>query len=983
MSFAGRWEESADTVRPAETRRALAALDAGKGRIIELSGDPGSGKTRLLGEMMKEARRRGIPVTHIRCTEFERQLPYYCLAQLLGTQPFREATAALPADDRALIEQMIARARLPCPADKPGTTWEFHRAAAALWALLCSPAATKPLIIFEDFHWADLASAELIDHLVRHPGADQPLLVITHRPRQTPPRLLSTFAHAGELGTITRIELSPLSLEQSAELLGLLPDDPRLAALHRESEGIPLYLIVLAHAVLGGEPDDGLGAVAADGPRCLPPKIAGLLRGELAALGERDFLIAAAAAVLDGHSDIKSLMTLTGFDATVVKEAVTSLLARDLLRAVPGKANFAFRHPVLRRVAYSLSDSAWLLGAHHTTLRTLMERGVPPSELAPFVERSLGPASAEHANILASAAEEALRTAPDLAARWLKIAVAELPAEERSSETGIRLLLLQTKALGLSGRLDESRGLLHQAIQQVEAGDSALPSAIAFAAIVECLLGNFTEARAVLSRTVSELLAADNPPPETADLLIEHGLISAFDGHPPSCDQVRMAISIARRHHDRLSEAGAVILNGLCDTFNGLPNASGEIERAALLIDELSDSDLVRHPEYLGLLGWAESMVGRYSRAERHFSRGVDIARNHGQRFLLPVLLLGLGNVHRHSRSLKEAARLARKARELAEEMRLNHVRGLALALEAFTTAWTGEPDEAGEAVRLAEQAVTVLSEQRFYWEIAGAVVLSNVCHLTGDPRRAYSVLLEAGGGPDLPAIPPFLRPQCYTMIITSGVEAGEQARDWAERAERAATSKLPVPEAYANLARGLERTAAGDPASAAAHAQRAADRFASAGMSHAKACALTVVARNLIELGDPERALPPLSLARELARRCDGWRVMREVETLERAAGSAVTAGPADAPLPAVDLSVLTNREREIAAITGSGLRTKEIAEELSLSPRTVEVHLNRVYRKLNISSRSMLIKIMHRADRGRRYPHATDGGRGSGAVR
>ena len=41
-------------------------------------------------------------------------------------------------------------------------------------------------------------------------------------------------------------------------------------------------------------------------------------------------------------------------------------------------------------------------------------------------------------------------------------------------------------------------------------------------------------------------------------------------------------------------------------------------------------------------------------------------------------------------------------------------------------------------------------------------------------------------------------------------------------------------------------------------------------------------------------------------------------------------------------------------------GKRTREIAEELSLSPRTVDVHLTRIYRKLNISSRSALAHIM-----------------------
>lgn len=67
--------------------------------------------------------------------------------------------------------------------------------------------------------------------------------------------------------------------------------------------------------------------------------------------------------------------------------------------------------------------------------------------------------------------------------------------------------------------------------------------------------------------------------------------------------------------------------------------------------------------------------------------------------------------------------------------------------------------------------------------------------------------------------------------------------------------------------------------------------------------------------------------------------------------------------PSTCPDLSCLTGREREIAQIAGRGCRTKEIAKQPVVSPRTVEVHPSRVYRKLNVPSRAVLVRLLRRA--------------------
>jgi DNA-binding NarL/FixJ family response regulator len=60
--------------------------------------------------------------------------------------------------------------------------------------------------------------------------------------------------------------------------------------------------------------------------------------------------------------------------------------------------------------------------------------------------------------------------------------------------------------------------------------------------------------------------------------------------------------------------------------------------------------------------------------------------------------------------------------------------------------------------------------------------------------------------------------------------------------------------------------------------------------------------------------------------------------------------------PDAADPLAPLTGREREIASLAATGLTSRDIAAELSVSPRTVDTHLSRIYRKLGVTSRAAL---------------------------
>jgi DNA-binding CsgD family transcriptional regulator len=88
-----------------------------------------------------------------------------------------------------------------------------------------------------------------------------------------------------------------------------------------------------------------------------------------------------------------------------------------------------------------------------------------------------------------------------------------------------------------------------------------------------------------------------------------------------------------------------------------------------------------------------------------------------------------------------------------------------------------------------------------------------------------------------------------------------------------------------------------------------------------------------------------------------------RRATTAPAPSGSARSGSAAGAESSPEDrLGTLTARERQIALIAGGGTKTGTIARQLGVSPRTVDVHLSRIYRKLGVPGRAGLVAIVAR---------------------
>jgi DNA-binding NarL/FixJ family response regulator len=134
-----------------------------------------------------------------------------------------------------------------------------------------------------------------------------------------------------------------------------------------------------------------------------------------------------------------------------------------------------------------------------------------------------------------------------------------------------------------------------------------------------------------------------------------------------------------------------------------------------------------------------------------------------------------------------------------------------------------------------------------------------------------------------------------------------------------------------------------------------AAESFRSADMPVQYAWTLAMGARSVHESQGEATALGHLDAAEAIARVHAAGLVRERVADLRaELSADGRTAHP---------VHLLSDREREIAELAASGLRTRQIAERLFLSPRTVETHLSRIYRKLDVSSRLALSDVLRSA--------------------
>jgi DNA-binding CsgD family transcriptional regulator len=912
----------APDARRAERQRMLALMDdvqLGRAWVVELVGDPGSGKTRMLNDLATAAASRGMRVLRAQCGESNPDMLLDVLEQAADRRNASPAAAWGPDLVRATLE-LVER---------------------------------QPLVLLaDDFHWAGRDCAELVDYLVRRPLKVPLLLVVAHRPRQTAPWLRASFEQCIGLGTLQRVELGPLTLVESGHILGLEPGDEHLRDLHAGSGGNPHYLHALAAI---GDDRASSGAGLPHDP--IVGQFATRVLGEVASLGAVERAVADAAAALGGEFDLETLAAVAGIGYSATCDAAVVLTRRDLLRPTADPGRLTLRHRVLGRVLYENIQVCSRELAHRRAADFLAARNAPAAARAAHLEFCVRQGDLEGIRVMALAAAQTASGDPEAAARWCHAALRALRAERDSVDERAALTVLLARTLGGLGGLNESRDILHDLLRMHPRPSQERGAAVLPCVVLEYLLGHRAEARAMLAREAQN--AELYPPGIGARLIHEYTFLSAAVSGQVDADLLDRSLRFAREGADEVTTLGALLVSALYETLGGdIDKAGSLLDDCARGFDGLPDAVLSELLLLVMALAWLETYTARFADAERHLRRAIAVAEGCGNLSMVPFILHAMIYVDLHVGPLKGVQGKDWRACPLGEE-HMDDIRMATLALQSTALLW-GDGDDESRALRLAEESLDATAGPQCS-KVGSTLVLASVSKAAGHASRCLSLVLAVGGGPELPHIPSLLRPMCFEMLCYAAALSGSPAaEDWAARAG-AAARKMPLPHqrAYALAARGHLARWRGDHRGAARVYTRAADLFGSVHMTRVRAMTLLLAASCLDEAGEFTDADTLYVLVGVLGRECGASRFGGDAGQQRLRARERRLPGP-DLAEGRRGLAALTNRECEIAVAASTGKRTREIAAELNLSPRTVEVHLTRIYRKLGLTSRAALAKLI-----------------------
>jgi len=940
--------------------RALAEVEGGRSGAVALRGEPGIGKSRLLGELARAARERGFLVLEGRAAELERDLTFALLVDAL--EPL--------ANDRTLAGSIgelegwqlgELAAVLPAVGPQVGAapaSGERHRVARAVRALLERVAAERPLaLLLDDVHWADPASADVLALLLHRPPSGAVLLGLAARSRRAP-GLEAALAAAEQQNAAVALELGPLPLEVVGELL---PRTGRVARerLYRESGGNPFYLQELARAsgtVVGDALGGGLAGV--------PHAVQGALAGEVAALSPRARRLLEGAAVVGDPFE----PGLAGLAADVGEmdalAALDELLAADLVRPTSQPRRFRFRHPLVRRAVYEGAGGGWRLVAHARAAEGLAAGGATPAQRAHHIERAARPGDLAGVEVLVAAAGEVMHAAPATAAGWYEAALRLLPEGGQHDGRRAALLAAQAQALASAGRPTDARDALRRVLAMTprEAVEQRVRLVEALADLEALWLHNREEARRLLE---AERRAIGDDAPRLAAVLtfaLARERSTRAD-HEAAGGLAREARAAARRAGDPVLEADAAVTEAdaaHCALRRDDPAALAAVDRtiadAESLVGALPDERAAERLQMLFWLGVARLFTGSFELARSATERGLRLARQTGQGLLAPSFLGLRGFVAEEVGRLDEAEQDVDEALESAILTGNDHLEYWSVLVAAWIALARGRPDAA-------------LAHGERGWEIAGVVPWSQVGWTVaearlalGDPQGALDALDTFGlVSPGLWTLDRLKAADVLVRVLLA-LGRVDEAAEWAYRAaaegggRRTGVFGAILAHAEAGvLLSGGDAPEAARVALAGAAAGEEGDARLWAGRCR------TLAGEALAACGSAGAARAELRRAASGLEACGAWGYRDAALRLLRRLGERPR--PVAPPGPAAGddrLAALSPREREVALLVAEGQTNARIAAQLHLSERTVEKHVSSVLAKLGLSSRTGVVWLL-----------------------
>ena len=872
--FVGRVRELAvATAMLGDTDRAGVAL---------IGGESGLGKTRLVEEIIA-ASPEGTTVVRGGAVPRQTPIPFELIRSAVG--PLDE-TSALPGDT-----------------DQPPLADHVLAAAEALRSLHHE----STIFVFEDVHWADAESLEVIDRLMVT-GPLRASLLVTYRPNALRPgHLTSSFLQRAERRShVAQLRLEPLRHEEVGDYLqgaGRAADARTVEHVHNRTGGNPLLLSELVAAT----------DTDADLTSGLPWTLAEMLRPEIERLPDNERRVAEAVAVLGVDVDFELVAAAVNSSDDQLLTNLRSLVDLGIL-IESGPDRFGFRHDLVReavadslftrehrRVHAAVHDALLASGSQDVVALVAHATGAGRTKQAADAARDgahAALASGRTHQAMALAEQALLVHIDDIGLLRVAVVAGWMIGQDRAALDHLD----QWEELVGSGPSDRVEVLHHRVRLFWEQGDVDLAERAAeeLASVIELLEPSTAQAQALADLAQHYMLSGRG---EEAMAVAGRALEVAELVGPAASGAARQA---------RAERASARLWNG------------AELEGA---VDEL-----------LAIASDAEG-VGDYVVASRALHNTPVQApalepRSHIERMRRASQKAGFSCI------ATDGYRLALLAVAEIEGDRESYQTVLAAALEDLPDTTEVQIDalllavDDGriEDVHLLADRLAVASDPIRHSPARRRGALAMAQLEEGDAEAARRWLREAV--PDVAALQILLR--FFSPILAAGLAS--EVHDLLARAGSYSpidSACSAIEPAYAGIeAEMLE----GDPAAAEAlyaaalesGVRRSAIDEAEIHLARAR------VARSL--------RLDDRSHLEEAGRKLAHWPGRRQ-ELVASLLGE-----PCCDDTP----SLLTPREREVAALVARGLTNGGIADELFISTKTASVHVSNILAKLNMSSRT-----------------------------
>jgi len=931
-------------------RAALRAAGRRVGGLLVIEGAAGMGKSRLLAEARVRAADLGVRVLSARATELEQGFPFGVVRQL-----FERALLEADTDERdrwlagaaALAADVVSGAPATRPrtsgagptADDPGYALQH-----GLYWLASNLSAESPLaLVVDDLQWCDRPSASALGFIARRLEGQALALIVATRPID--PALMPEAAAL--VGDPTVEMLRPLPLTQAAVAalvatrLSAEPDDRFVRACLDVTGGNPFFVgELMSEAAARGV--DPTAAAAVEVAAIVPRGVANAVLLRLARFTPTAASLARALSVLGDGAQVGDAARLSGVDGPDLEAGMAALVSAGVVEA--GGA-VRFTHPILRTTIYGDLSAAEGERLHRAAATILRARGAPAGQIAAHVLQTEPAADPAAVALLRDAAGDALALGDAAAASALLSRAVDEPPRDGDRPAVVLELGLALARAGAREAVDP----LTEIVEHGEDASSIATAAIELSGML-FFAGRGAEGAAILRRAQERL-----PTAEPAREQLEVALLGLSSTSASARREAEATIAAMRDPggpaRDVL-EATTLATLAMNEVLY-LGSASTAIDLAKRAIAAGLPLEPHRGENWANLALAALGVADGLDAARRGADEILAQARRRGAALTVVTMSALRGLIVLRQGDLAGAQADAHTAIELAPE--LLGARFLVLAVSAAVLAGLERDETPASLRRLIDRTgvrydseFTSSSQLRYASGVLRAAAGNHEAAI--DELRGCGVDDPAFGGEN-PAMLPWRSAAALSLAqLGRHTDARVLAADEVRRARSFGASRA--------LGIALRAHALVGPA-----AERR-ERLEQAVAVLAPSPARLEHARVLIDLGATFRVAGQRTAAREplhdglaLASRCGA----RTLEGRARAelAGIGIRARTTDR----TGANSLTPSERRVVDLAASGGTNREIAQTLFVTEKTVETHLGRSFRKLDISSRRQLPEVLARA--------------------